>query len=65
MVERLNKISRALGLNKIAYRTDLYALLATVTAEVGIDAATDTRFLKKNTDRLLNKSQLNGVTLRE
>ena len=55
VVKRLNKISQALGLNKIAYRTDLYALLATVTAEVGIDAAADIQFPKTNTDRSLNK----------
>ena len=39
MVERLNKISRALGLNKIASRADLYALAASVAAEVGLAEA--------------------------
>ena len=43
VVERLNKISRALGLNKIASRADLYALAATVAAEVGLAEA-----VKKN-----------------
>ena len=40
VVERLNKISRALGLNKIASRADFYALAATVAAEVGLEKAT-------------------------
>ena len=39
VVERLNKISRALGLNKIASKADLYALVATVAAEVGFEEA--------------------------
>lgn len=39
VVERLEKISRALGLDKIASKADLYALAAAVAAEVGLENA--------------------------
>ena len=45
VVERLNRMSRALGLNKIASKADFYALAATVAAEVGFEEAAKTNAL--------------------
>ena len=44
VVEKLNRISRALGFTKIVSKADFYALAATIAAEVGFEEAAKVHF---------------------